>query len=77
MVFEVHGRDAYGNACPLQPADICLVSSPKGALADAALRQDPDAATVIVAAKVLCEGKHAPQVLEGDAVRLVQGRLRT
>ena len=65
LEFEVHGCDAYGNACPLQPADISLLSSPQGALVDAALRQGPDAATVIAAAKVLCEGAHDLQVLAG------------
>ena len=61
LEFEVHGHDAYGNACPLQPADISLVSSPQSALADVALRQGPDGATVIATAKVLCEGAHTPR----------------
>ena len=57
LEFEVHGRDAYGNASPLQPVDISLVSTPSDALADTALRQGPDVATVVVTTRVLCEGE--------------------
>ncbi len=53
----MYGRDAYGNASPLQPGDIRLASTPTDALADTTLRQGQDAATVVVTTRVLCKGE--------------------
>ena len=56
LCFEVAGRDAFANACPLAPEDVTLACSPAHALRDISIGRNSSPATVVVKATVSCEG---------------------
>jgi hypothetical protein len=55
-MFEVAGRDAYANACPLAPDDVRLACSPAHALTDVAITPNASPSVVVVQATIACEG---------------------
>ena len=57
LQFEVHGRDAYGNECPLPPKSVTLHALPESAMsADYEVAAGHLPSVVTVSATVLYEG---------------------
>lgn len=71
LTFEVAGRDAYANACPLTPADVSLACSPSHALMDISIVPNNSPSVVVVKATVTCEGA-ATEMLTLEVVKSVE-----
>lgn len=54
--FEVHGRDAYGNACPMPANAISLQTVPDGALTDIRVEPGASVSTAVISSTVLRQG---------------------